>query len=915
MLACAKRKQIAVHVIDRYPALDVDSARELGGLLMVHADSTLRVLQAGRIHPDLALIDTSGDELPLGSELELLDAAARKSGVAPPIVVLQGTSDLHRSTAGAGVERLSNGEGVRGTRTASQAGLEAWMKATGADPTVVEMPSGHGAAVVVPAARRTRAVNEHLNRLRDATLLRACEERDGPAGRAVLDPRSDVLASRAALEERVGELQEELARALARVNAREAEAQGRERDLTWYERQLALRNQELGELRERVAALDRRAPVEGKDVASLRQRVAKLDRELAEREDELAVVRRRLEDELAVVRRRLAVGAGRQPIDRRYHGKAKQQWAAAARRIERSATWRLGHAIMQAFRLVTLRGRVESPAPAALAASIEAFAADIGSAERPPDPSNEDDRSAERARDPSAGATHVRQHALVAPTEAEGSARLLAPGVCSLLVRRLTPPTVAHEGPSVDVVICVHDALEDLQRCLASVLHAGDYPHRLILVDDGSSDETRAFLSDFARQAPGVELVHRSGPAHGYTLAANAGLRASSSDYVILLNSDTIVGGDWIRRLLACAESSPAVGAVGPLSNAASYQSVPRLRAGDGDWAVNELPDHLSVEGMSSVVASASPTLYPRVPFLNGFCLAIKRDLLEAIGEFDEQTFPDGYCEESDFCIRARSAGFELAVADDAFVFHAKSRSYASERRLRLSHANFKKLIAKHGREALRRDITALEDDQALAAVRRDIGAANASPAASMRAIIAEARRPICWCIPAAASREDVKLGVSEAQFLASSAAPVRLFGSSQQLGWLRRKARKALSPGALDSDDPALGEQWRGSTVYIADGVDLAAYADILKEHRDVTPLVGIASAASIEEIARHRDLLRRSTLVSRSRHLAGQAEIRLGKPVQSVDLAASSSLERAAIDLYCVAASARGRSQAGAS
>jgi GT2 family glycosyltransferase len=162
--------------------------------------------------------------------------------------------------------------------------------------------------------------------------------------------------------------------------------------------------------------------------------------------------------------------------------------------------------------------------------------------------------------------------------------------------------------------------------------------------------------------------------------AANQGLRATTAEYVVLLNSDTIVTQGWLQRLLECGESDPRIGIIGPLSNAASWQSVPLLQAG-GDWATNPLPDGYSVDDVAEVVSSSSRKVFPRVPFINGFCFVVKRSLMDTIGYLDEEMFPEGYGEENDYCLRAADAGFELAVADHAYVFHAKSRSYSHERR------------------------------------------------------------------------------------------------------------------------------------------------------------------------------------------------------------------------------------------
>src|SRR5690606_15870947 len=157
----------------------------------------------------------------------------------------------------------------------------------------------------------------------------------------------------------------------------------------------------------------------------------------------------------------------------------------------------------------------------------------------------------------------------------------------------------------------------DVRNCLASVLRNTAPPYQLILVDDGSKPETQNFLEEFA-ESQGVPLI-RNEDAKGYTLAANQGLRSSSGDFVILLNSDTIVTPDWLERMLRCFRENPKVGAAGPLSNTASWQSVPHIFEDGGDWHDNPLPEGVTIDNMATQVAMLSACQYPRVGFLNGF--------------------------------------------------------------------------------------------------------------------------------------------------------------------------------------------------------------------------------------------------------------------------------------------------------
>jgi GT2 family glycosyltransferase len=277
------------------------------------------------------------------------------------------------------------------------------------------------------------------------------------------------------------------------------------------------------------------------------------------------------------------------------------------------------------------------------------------------------------------------------------------------------PAEIPTSQATLEIVICVHNALADVQRCLASIYQFTARPYGLVLVDDGSESETRAYLEEFAREHP-LTLI-RNDAARGYTFAANQGLQATQADIVILLNSDTVVTPGWAERMLACALSSVRIGMVGPLSNTASWQSIPEISS-NGDWAENQLPPGVSIEQMGRWVADYSPRLYPRLPFLNGFCLLFRREVLQQVGYFDEEHFGQGYGEENDYCIRARKAGWELALADDVYIYHAQSRSYSHERRKQLSEKANTILSDLHGQKILDDGVRYCLGDRVLAGIR-----------------------------------------------------------------------------------------------------------------------------------------------------------------------------------------------------
>ncbi len=250
-----------------------------------------------------------------------------------------------------------------------------------------------------------------------------------------------------------------------------------------------------------------------------------------------------------------------------------------------------------------------------------------------------------------------------------------------------------------DIVICVHNALFDFKNCIASVLASSFGDVSIIIVNDGSDFETSEFINKISKLK--FIKICQNPIALGYTRAANIGLNISNRNYVVLLNSDTVVSPYWLKSFVNVFDSDSKIGIVGPLSNTASWQSVPTIFDANGDWAENPLPGLVSLNKFAKNIRVNSFKLYPKIGFINGFCFVIKRELINQIGFFDELNFGRGYGEENDYSIRALSNGWLLSVADDCYVFHSQSKSYSHERRAILSRHAGEQLNLKHGSDLI----------------------------------------------------------------------------------------------------------------------------------------------------------------------------------------------------------------------
>ena len=225
---------------------------------------------------------------------------------------------------------------------------------------------------------------------------------------------------------------------------------------------------------------------------------------------------------------------------------------------------------------------------------------------------------------------------------------------------------------SIDVIIPIYNAHDDLVRCIASVLRCTTGEYRLLLINDASPDDRIAPLLDrLEAQHPRIRVV--TNPRNlGFIGTVNRGFGETVGD-VVLLNSDTIVTRGWLSKMLTCAASDPRIATITPFSNNAEICSYPDM-CGNHPWAIGDDP-----ELPNRALEQASRRDYPDLPTAVGFCMYIRRAALDVVGRFDAR-YGLGYGEENDFCRRLVTAGFRNVLLDDTFVAHVGNRSFDAKK-------------------------------------------------------------------------------------------------------------------------------------------------------------------------------------------------------------------------------------------
>lgn len=191
-------------------------------------------------------------------------------------------------------------------------------------------------------------------------------------------------------------------------------------------------------------------------------------------------------------------------------------------------------------------------------------------------------------------------------------------------------------------------------QCLESLLRWPRAPYELILVDNGSTDGTPAYLDTLrCRRGPTRVEIIRNETNLGFARGCNQALAHAQGHYLVFLNNDTVLTPGWLDGLVKWSlHDWPAVGLVGPVSNGAPapqgirapYESLSDL-------------DAFAAQRRREFAGQCLP-----VRRVTGFCLLARRELLQQIGGLDER-FGIGFFEDDDLCVRAREAGFRLLEA------------------------------------------------------------------------------------------------------------------------------------------------------------------------------------------------------------------------------------------------------------
>jgi GT2 family glycosyltransferase len=236
----------------------------------------------------------------------------------------------------------------------------------------------------------------------------------------------------------------------------------------------------------------------------------------------------------------------------------------------------------------------------------------------------------------------------------------------------------------VDIIIPVFNACEFTRQCLESIFRNVRIPVHVLIMDNASTDATRAIVNAAKNECPpSIELSIITNKENlGWIGGINQGIELSRAPYVVISNNDVFVYPDALEEMISIAGSDPRIGLVNPNSN----------EFGTLSGSAKEPPAPLAV---------AQDLLRFRGRWVErcaviGFFALLKREVIEKIGGMDPIYSP-GYSEDDDYSERARAAGYLCARAMGAYVYHFGSKTFQTEDKKNLKNRNEAILLERWG--------------------------------------------------------------------------------------------------------------------------------------------------------------------------------------------------------------------------
>jgi len=229
---------------------------------------------------------------------------------------------------------------------------------------------------------------------------------------------------------------------------------------------------------------------------------------------------------------------------------------------------------------------------------------------------------------------------------------------------------------SLAIIIVTYNSLHEIDACLDSLVgQTKPFPTTITVVDNESPDRT----ADHVRTRWPMVQVIDAGANRGFSKANNIGIRATESDYVLLMNPDTVAPPGAIQTLVRGLAAHPDAAIAG--ARLLGERGFPELSWGPSITPWNEVKQmvfsrlyHRKIRRLVKRMDRLSRQSR-EVDWVSGACMVIRRADLEAVGLLDERFFM--YTEDVDLCLQMTRRGRTILYVAAAEVLHHRGRSAA----------------------------------------------------------------------------------------------------------------------------------------------------------------------------------------------------------------------------------------------
>lgn len=243
---------------------------------------------------------------------------------------------------------------------------------------------------------------------------------------------------------------------------------------------------------------------------------------------------------------------------------------------------------------------------------------------------------------------------------------------------------------TLSIIIVNWNTEKLLRDCLLALQGTSDSLYNLIVVDNASSDGSVAMLLD---EFPDAQIIENPQNV-GFARANNQGIQASTSNYVLLLNSDTLVQQGTISALLTYMKNNPKVGVISP--RLCQHSGIAQAFAfGDDPTPTYLLRRAIFAKFLGKPIHNWATDEVIDVDWVSGACMLVRRKAIEQAGLLDEQMFM--YFEDNEWCRRIRKQGWKVIYYPAVSITHIGGQSLKHNPRAQKAyHASLRYFYRKH---------------------------------------------------------------------------------------------------------------------------------------------------------------------------------------------------------------------------